>query len=72
MNEEYIINDMPTNIKLRKPETFNMKIGEIGELNGEYYRLDGINNLRKTIYFTKIKVRKLKGSITEKIVELEE
>ena len=58
------------NVKLAEPKEF-MKVGEIGEFGGEYYRLDGINDLRHIAYFTPIKIRKLKLNYNG-FVELDE
>jgi len=45
-------------VKLAEPKSF-LKVGDIGELDGQYFRLDAIDDLRHMTYFTKIKIHKL-------------
>jgi hypothetical protein len=47
--------------KLAEPRKF-LNVGDIGEIDGRYYRLDCINDLRHIAYFTEINVHKLKYS----------
>lgn len=46
-------------VKLAEPKSF-LKIGDIGELNGRYFRLECIDNLKHMAYFTEIKIHKLR------------
>jgi hypothetical protein len=39
-----------------------LNVGDIGEIDGRYYRLDCINDLINKAYFTEIKVHKMKYS----------
>lgn len=46
-------------IKVVEPRKF-LNVGDIGEIDGRYYRLDCINDLRHIAYFTEIKIHKMK------------
>jgi len=58
------------NVGVSKPKEF-LNIGDVGELDGRYYRLDGINNMRNGACFTEIEIHKMKGNI-DGFVELDE
>jgi hypothetical protein len=49
------------NVSVSKPKPF-LNIGEIGEIDGRYYRLENINDMRNIACFSEIKIHKLRYS----------